>query len=490
MDALEFRKQSWERLCSSSRSELLRQAAMRARLYTRDGIEGDRKEAVSIALRAFGEPPRAEAPAGIFRQSNKGGRFRKRRVVVGEQIGASCVLREIEIVPRMGRIYEVSCGSCGRTQIRSSSQINRNLRLKQEIVCPECVGERASGSRAARESHLLERVRSGGPIWSDAEVDQLKGAVLRDLEEEFGPIPEDEIPVADMATAAGWPWSTAPRGVTESDKVTRADDFVRETLSRAREGQPIADLLKATFDTTGLGIAGAEGARLIEAAIDRVELEARRKRYDEEAALTGLPEVRIYIPAWRDEAHRCRLCKQLFVSEEPTEWCSIHCEKQDVGAAVVKWGIALKAFTTSEAEFSAFALHLGNAINAFVRRMKRADQIESEQQRADLSQKQEQHLHIKRAVARVWPPNVVNRVASFGSFTHVGTSMSKDGFRSWKVRLEYGVSYVLRDPVSEQFIIYPPRFGNLLPNHAAVVEDYKRVKEGAANGGEFLKKCP
>ena len=185
------------------RQQALNESAMRARLFAKDGINGDLIEAGRAAMRALmpsGDSPKREPIAA------------RRNAVVGEYVGNSIVGKRVGTHRNGGRLHEVTCGGCGDIQLRTSGALNYALRNGRSIECPRCFRERSNGAQAARFAALQERIRAGGPVWTTYEVMQLREAVQAALVNEFGePVdPDDSMPLP-LETANGWPWSYGAR---------------------------------------------------------------------------------------------------------------------------------------------------------------------------------------------------------------------------------------------------------------------------------------
>jgi hypothetical protein len=229
----------------NARQLALEESAMRARLFARDGINGDLIEAGRAAMRALlpaGDPPkRSPLPKrlGNLTGMTIGG------VIVGEKIGNRGASGEA--------VYEVPCAGCAKVQHRGSSQLGRTLRVGSTVECPSCAQERRRGAQAARSQSLVERVKAGGPVWSTGEVMLLRDLVLADLVSKFGePVdPDDSMPVP-LVTANGWPWS-------HGDKTKDAwRSIEREYAERLREKErEERRLLKYNFEV------GKEAAALL-----------------------------------------------------------------------------------------------------------------------------------------------------------------------------------------------------------------------------------
>jgi len=204
------------------RQRAIDESAMRARLFARDGLNGDLIEAGRAAMRALlpsDDPPKREPlpkRLGNLTGMAIGG------VVVGKKIGNRGQSGEA--------VYEVPCAGCAKPQIRGSSQLGRTLRVGSTVECPRCAQERRSGAQAARAQSLVERVKAGGPVYSTGEVMLMRDLVLAALVSEFGEPrdPDDAMPIP-LVIANGWPWS-------HGDKTKDAwRSIEREYAERLRE---------------------------------------------------------------------------------------------------------------------------------------------------------------------------------------------------------------------------------------------------------------
>jgi hypothetical protein len=209
---------------------------MRARLFARDGIQGDLVEGAMAAMRALmpnGDPPKQErAPKRLG-------------VLTGMLIGGTVVGEEV--VGRRSangsRIYVVPCAGCAAPQWRDSGRLGVILRRGGNVECPACIAERCRGAKIARARTITDRVLAGGPVWTWAEVNFLCEAVLAALVSEFGETvdPDDSMPVP-LETANGWPWSHA-------DKTSGAwRSLEREHVERLREKERERLLTKALIE--------------------------------------------------------------------------------------------------------------------------------------------------------------------------------------------------------------------------------------------------
>jgi hypothetical protein len=206
----------------NARQQALAESAMRARLFAKDGINGDLIEAGRAAMRALlpsGDPPkRVPIPKRLGD-------------LTGMTIGGSVVGRKTGHHRETNgeTIYEVPCSSCAATQLRGASQLGKTLRVGSVLECPRCARERRHSASAARSQSIMERVRAGGPIWTTGEVAHLRAIVLTALIDEFGePVDPDDMMPVPLETANGWPWS-------HGDKTNDAwRSIEREHQERAR----------------------------------------------------------------------------------------------------------------------------------------------------------------------------------------------------------------------------------------------------------------
>jgi len=183
-----------------------------------------------------------EERAELFREIDRGGKFRRRTPVAGE----GQTLRETgERTLRGGKQWEVLCGGCGRVQLRDSGQINWALRRGSEHTCPECLIEMQRGLSVdfcnKRSADRLERVKSGGPVWTAMETQYLQFQIRRDLEVEFGPLPEPVFKVSDLDYQANWPGAeffTLPQNL---ENRYGGDEFSEEDLASVLEARALAE---------------------------------------------------------------------------------------------------------------------------------------------------------------------------------------------------------------------------------------------------------
>jgi len=204
------------------RRRALEEAALRARLYARDGIHGDLIEGGRAAMRALmpsGDPPKKEIVP------------KRLGDLTGKTIGGSVVGARVGVRERDGAtMYEVPCAGCGATQLRASSALGHTLRKDGTVECPRCRAERWRGMRAEREAMFRARARAGGPVWTTAEVMSLRASVLAGLVAAFGePVdPDDSMPVP-LVIAPGYPWSVGDRTKDAWRSIER------ETVARMKE---------------------------------------------------------------------------------------------------------------------------------------------------------------------------------------------------------------------------------------------------------------
>jgi len=264
---------------STDRLAELNVAALRTRLYSRDGLEGDKQQAERAMGRAMA-PSLGPDPieARYLREVPSGGRRRAVSVKVGDRAGASVVL---EFVGRRGfhRIWKVSCGGCGKVQIRTSGDFNFAVRQQRSIACPDCLGELRMGVRMSRAAFFVERAREGGPVWTAYEIMVLQQQVLSALEENFGPVME-AVSVSEMVVASGYPWSVKDRRKGESDEQDEEES-----------GDP-------ALGNLALAVASGD-PRSIQEADSRVIREQRRKEH-----LVKQDERRVFLGHLESEAAR------------------------------------------------------------------------------------------------------------------------------------------------------------------------------------------
>jgi hypothetical protein len=141
----------------------------------------------------------------ISRQVSTGGRMARRTIAVGDRIGQSVVLRDLGTSIKHRR-FEVTCHFCERVQIRSAGQINNALRCNCPLVCPDCRREERIIRMHAVQDYRLERVLSGGPMYTVAELDDICADVIEELEAEHGPVDEDATE-SPFNVDPGWPYT-------------------------------------------------------------------------------------------------------------------------------------------------------------------------------------------------------------------------------------------------------------------------------------------
>lgn len=223
---------------------------LRAKLWEQDRLEGDRISMEQAAFRALGTAEEAyEPPVDVFKECSRGGSYKPRTPSVGDRVGDSIILREIGSVGRRGRLFEVTCASCSKPQIRSSGQLNRLLRSRYMVECPECRTERRSGERqfkiTCRGDAILRRVQEGGPIYTGDEIQNIVNDVWSSLEDEFGSVDLDKgMCPDDVQSANGWPPSHYDRNPGRKEMAVD-EIYESEQEELRRLGAPLADLVRA-----------------------------------------------------------------------------------------------------------------------------------------------------------------------------------------------------------------------------------------------------
>lgn len=313
-----------------------RELLLRVQLVARDGLVGDRLEVERLTGEVFGKAPQpAPPPPDVFRETDAGGRWCRRRIAVGDRIGTSTVRRQVGVFDGQ-TVFEVDCAGCGATQLRGAAQLNHALRWGREVSCPTCLTETNRGRRYARAADRVDRVRDGGPVYTSWEIEQLCEQVRADLVEAFGvaETDDDRMQLADMVSATGWPYSRAE---------TQA---VVEQAAARREGEVARD--KARLDAiankqwAGDAAIAADVLRAVESGdADKIYAAlARSYAYDKQRERDWLAEYRAQHPepvvesderVDRRRSARCKWCGQRFAwrrGDKPESCCTDRCAKR------------------------------------------------------------------------------------------------------------------------------------------------------------------
>jgi len=200
----------------------------------------------------------------IFRETAKGGRYRRREPCAGEKVGESKVIEPLGHDDRGATRWSVEC-PCGKLQIRSASSINYALRHARSLLCPECIGELARGRgiyNAAMRTHAaIERVLDGGPVYTAGEIQFMCDMVRADLEAEFGEC--EEVVALPVWVDPGWWESKRPtyerRETTDEERGYRnVKRREQRKLEAARRPPKPPKPLKPPEERTGISLVDME----------------------------------------------------------------------------------------------------------------------------------------------------------------------------------------------------------------------------------------
>ena len=174
-------------------------------------------------------------PPGVFREVPTGGRSAPRKPAVGERFG------ELIIESQEGRrgtsvLWLCRC-DCGRSALRTSSQLNRSVRLGHSPCCMECRDElwrsRFRTSDPERRYFLRKRFYDTGSLYSPHELKNICELVRCDLVEEFGPTsdPVEECEIDEGAHTG------RRRSRADSRHQFSSQERVEQALARVACGQ-------------------------------------------------------------------------------------------------------------------------------------------------------------------------------------------------------------------------------------------------------------
>lgn len=226
-----------------------------------------------------------------FHETQAGGRFARREICLGDRIGNSVVLKDLGVT--LGnRQWEVTCHYCEKVQIRSTGQLNHNIRSERQVLCPVCVRDGFAARGLEVSDKRLERVLAGGPIYTAFEVDCICDDVRKALFEEHGlplhdedePIPvwsRGEMAIVGLTIADGFPYSAKSKKAADDGMKDYAATSDKRYWRRKEEDTAARVKASKQSDEIQEALVKAKAQAKAQAEAKEIELRQVAKRWYE-----------------------------------------------------------------------------------------------------------------------------------------------------------------------------------------------------------------